>query len=389
MHVSNTYGSSQSIFSIDVEKQSSDSNQLTMDADWLWPNRRELFSVAQDVAKRAFDFIKVVYELGEAYTAALHPDLTREETSGSEIDWSSLPFTPIKCFPKGFKIEKLIAETRVSKVYQVKRLADDHLCVIKEVVLPRTASEFFLDYRLLKSEIETLQKLSENPHPGIVPLLSAEDRVSSNRMCHLIMEMGPEKELFEYVGKVSVEGLKFITAQLVLVLEHLKVNHILHRDIKLENILITDQGQIKLVDFGYAKILGPWQRATTNCGTDGYFSPEVFFQRSYGFPTDYWSFAVTLHVLAFGVFPFGDHWEGRPKLIESISRAFKANYPPYFPDKHPLLDQDFVDFLTRFLNKDPSRRADISQARHHPWMKDFEWNQVYEQKDCKWLEVSK
>lgn len=74
----------------------------------------------------------------------------------------------------------------------------------------------------------------------------------------------------------------------------------MYRDLKPENVMIDEQGHIKLIDFGFAKHIGDKQRAMTNCGTSGYTAPEVIQGIGYSYPADVWSFGILLIVLLTG-----------------------------------------------------------------------------------------
>ena len=86
--------------------------------------------------------------------------------------------------------------------------------------------------------------------------------------------------------------------------------NVVYRDIKPDNIMIDKEGNIKIIDFGFAKILTKQNnfRTFTNCGTVGYTAPEVLMGQSegYSFPVDIWSFGVLLCELIQGKLPFGD-----------------------------------------------------------------------------------
>ncbi len=84
---------------------------------------------------------------------------------------------------------------------------------------------------------------------------------------------------------------------------------IAHRDMKLENIMMTDSSDkavLKIVDFGLAKLLGPHEKATDSFGTITYAAPEILLQQPYGKGVDLWGLGVITHVLLCGYLPFDD-----------------------------------------------------------------------------------
>lgn len=82
--------------------------------------------------------------------------------------------------------------------------------------------------------------------------------------------------------------------------------NVVHRDLKPENIMVDSQGHLKLVDFGFAKILKKDHRTFTNCGTLGYTAPEVIQGIGHSFECDVWSFGVLVHVLLTGNLPLAN-----------------------------------------------------------------------------------
>ena len=80
---------------------------------------------------------------------------------------------------------------------------------------------------------------------------------------------------------------------------------VIHRDLKLENIIIDQRNNLKLLDFGFAVQTQPGQKLKTVCGTSSYMAPELVAQRHYlGEPVDIWSFGVIMYIMLTGTFPF-------------------------------------------------------------------------------------
>jgi serine/threonine protein kinase len=123
------------------------------------------------------------------------------------------------------------------------------------------------------------------------------------------------KDLFDYIAKrnykLPEERAKAIIYQIMLGVRYLHSFGIVHRDLKLENIMMTesnDHGQPKIVDFGLSKIIGPSETATEPFGTLGYVAPEVLKKSPYSFSCDIWSLGCILYALLSGSLPF-DHNE--------------------------------------------------------------------------------
>ena len=124
-------------------------------------------------------------------------------------------------------------------------------------------------------------------------------------------------------GGLSESAIKFYLAEIVLAIEDLHKNNIIYRDLKPENILIDADGHIRLIDFGFAKMLKDIKkdRAKTNCGTPGYAAPEVMMGIEYNYKVDIWSIGILICELVGGFTPFqaNEDADSPLKIIESIN----------------------------------------------------------------------
>ena len=98
--------------------------------------------------------------------------------------------------------------------------------------------------------------------------------------------------------------IKFYITQIVIGVGKLHEKGIMHRDIKAENIMMCENGYLKLIDFGLAHKLKPGQVAQTVCGTVEYMAPEVLQEQDYGLWVDWWSVGILMYEMLFGVTPF-------------------------------------------------------------------------------------
>nr|XP_008122074.1 PREDICTED: putative serine/threonine-protein kinase F31E3.2 [Anolis carolinensis] len=115
--------------------------------------------------------------------------------------------------------------------------------------------------------------------------------------------IGDLYSLWKSVGRFAEAVLRLFATELVLVLAYLHNLGIVHRDVKMENILLDEQGHLKLTDFGLSRHLACGERAYTICGTLQYMAPEVLSGGPYAHPADWWSMGILLFALATGKFP--------------------------------------------------------------------------------------
>ncbi|XP_031756481.1 cAMP-dependent protein kinase catalytic subunit gamma-like [Xenopus tropicalis] len=115
-----------------------------------------------------------------------------------------------------------------------------------------------------------------------------------------VMEYLPGGDMYEIVTSVELQEpeVMFYTACVVLGLEALHHLGIVHRDIKLENLLLDRDGYLKIVDFGLSKDrFGYSDRTNTMCGTKAYIAPEIFLKHGYGMAVDWWALGITTYIM--------------------------------------------------------------------------------------------
>jgi len=160
----------------------------------------------------------------------------------------------------------------------------------------------------------------------------------------LIERNKDEKKLFK-----ETQILDWIT-QLCLGLKHLHDRKILHRDIKAQNIFLTQNGMIKIGDFGFAKCLNFTQeKLQTIIGTPYYFSPELIKNKPYSFKSDIWSLGVLIYHISCLKVPF----EGKNMIILG-EKIMKGTYPKIFSSYSSHLSEIINSLLQVDFNKRPS-----------------------------------
>lgn len=123
-----------------------------------------------------------------------------------------------------------------------------------------------------------------------------------------VIELCAGGDLLNYVRKrrkLKEDVAKCIFKQIIMALGYCHSKSILHRDIKLDNILLDSNGEVKICDFGVSKIVKKDEIITEQCGTPAYIAPEILRDRGYtGFAVDIWSAGVVLYAMLFGTVPF-------------------------------------------------------------------------------------
>ena len=143
------------------------------------------------------------------------------------------------------------------------------------------------------------------------------------------MEYIKGKELFDVIrdiGLLTKFQTQFYSASMMLAVEYLHERKFIFRDIKPENIMVLDNGYIKVIDFGTAKKIE--NRAATIIGTPHYMAPEVILGDGYSFQVDYWSIAICMYEFMCGAVPFGENAEEPMDVYLAVIND-PLVFPPY------------------------------------------------------------
>ena len=172
-------------------------------------------------------------------------------------------------------------------------------------------------------------------------------------------------------GRVSAPEARFYSACVLDALAYLHATSIVYRDLKPENLLIDAEGYLKLVDFGFAKVVK--DRTYTVCGTPEYLAPELVLGKGHGAGVDYWALGILLFEMVAGYSPFADQANSDQMVIckNIIKNA------PEFPAH--VKDRDLKDLVLALLAKDPTKRlgcmlGGAEEVRAHPFFRHVDWD---------------
>lgn len=216
-------------------------------------------------------------------------------------------------------------------------------------------------------------------HPFITNLLAS---FSDRESLYLLLDYVPGGELFSYLRKFrrfDEKMARFYAAEIVLVLEYLHEQQggVAYRDLKPENLLLDEEGHIKLVDFGFAKRLGGRDNASetyTLCGTPEYLAPEVIHNKGHTTAVDWWALGILIYEFLTGYPPF---WHQNP--IEIYKQIVEK--PVIFPQEPPI-SPEAQDIIRSFCNADRSRRlgnvsGGAKRVKEHPFFRGVNWEDVF------------
>ena len=207
----------------------------------------------------------------------------------------------------------------------------------------------------IKHEIEMLSRLR---HPFITQIL---DSFETDKHIFIVMEYicGDLLGFIRKRGKLSESVTKVIFKQIIEGLKYIHRKKIVHRDIKLDNILIDLTNTVKICDFGVSKKINKGDMMYDHCGTPAYIAPEIFKNHGYeGFACDIWSAGVTLYYMLGGMQPF---------CAESIKDLEKVILEGKY-EKLEDVSPEANDLIDGMLQLDPKNRLTEDEILKHPWI---------------------
>ncbi|KAJ3235506.1 hypothetical protein HDU81_000386 [Chytriomyces hyalinus] len=260
-----------------------------------------------------------------------------------------------------YKLQRTLGEGQFGKVKLASDSRTKRMVAIK--FLKKTRVRDLADRQKVMREITMLQMLD---HPYVVSLLEV---VETGSYIGLVLEYAPGGELFHYImaqpsGHLTEsEGRKFF-AQLVAGVSYMHFMGIVHRDLKLENLLLGPDNNILISDFGFANTSS--EHMATQCGSPSYAAPELVSNSDYvGVSVDIWSCGVILYGMLCGYLPYDDDpsnpdSENIQRLYQYI-RSTALTYPPYISDTARHL-------MSIMLVPNPQKRAKMSDVLSHSWL---------------------
>jgi len=265
-----------------------------------------------------------------------------------------------------FELLKVIGKGSFGKVMQVRKKDSKKIYAMK--VLKKST----LVKRKQVAHTQTERKVMEEiDNPFIVGLRFA---FQTSEKLYMVLDYFTGGELFFHLkngGKFSEDRARFYAAEIAVALQGLHDHQIVYRDLKPENVLLDENGHIRLTDFGLSKEgITATKLTHTFCGTPEYLAPEVIHGQGYGTPVDWWSLGTLLFEMLTGLPPFYN--QNLHAMYERIIRG-KVAYPPDMSEKAQSL-------LNGLLEKNPKQRlgsnGGLAEIKKHPFFAGLDFDKL-------------
>ena len=256
---------------------------------------------------------------------------------------------------KNYNLEQEIGEGSYGKVYKAKHTMSHIVVAIKVIPIDNDLEE-------LNKEINALKKVSHSDY-----IVRYHGNYQHDNNLYIVMDLCEAGSVCDILTvckrELKEEEIRDITAATTLGLSHLHKHRLIHRDVKAGNILLTNEGNAKLADFGVsAQVTTMNGKRDTLIGTPYWMAPEVIQETKYDSKCDVWSLGITLIEMAEGVPPL-DHIHPMRAIFQIPKRD-----PPKF--QHPEKWSDtMIDFLAKCLVKDPEGRMSSTDLLEHEFIK--------------------
>lgn len=248
-------------------------------------------------------------------------------------------------------------------VYLCAHKDKKNLYALKSVTRQKVAA--YELYENLNTERNILMKVD---HLMIVKLVKT---FKDNLRIYFLMEFIRGIDLFDLQSKISLvpyNDCRFFTACIVLILEFLHRNDIIYRDLKPENLLVDEEGYIKIIDFGSAKIVKG--KTYTSLGTPHYMAPEVMTGTGYTSSVDWWSLGIIMYEMLEGIVPFGPHEEDPISIYEKV-----MDHNLIFNN---ISEPEAKSIIQQLLNIKPGIRnsGNTEKLKSHEYFEGLNWEGV-------------
>ena len=270
-----------------------------------------------------------------------------------------------------FQIMKVLGRGTFGKVCLVQYKPTKEYYAMKSL-----KKDVLLDMDQVQSTILEKKILQSLDHPflvGMVFCFQTEERI------YFIMPFIRGGELFQHLRTEKFfkeDKARFYAASMGIALEYLHKHGIVYRDIKPENILIGEDGYLKLIDFGMAKMLKGNEKAMSFCGTPEYLAPEIITGEGHNRAADWWSYGILLFEMLCGIPPF--YCENTERMYDLITNA-ELRFP-----KRIQLSENAKDLIKKLLIKKQDKRLGVEKGfeeiKSHPFFQGFDFDALLAKK---------
>ncbi|XP_022761105.1 CBL-interacting serine/threonine-protein kinase 7-like [Durio zibethinus] len=267
--------------------------------------------------------------------------------------------TPTGILLGKYQLGRLLGRGSFAKVHEATSLEDDNTVVAIKIIDKTKTVDAAMEPRIIR-EVSAMRRLQHHPN-----ILKIHEVMATKTKIYLVMELASGGELFAKVlrrGRLTEAAARRYFSQLVSALHFCHQNGVAHRDVKPQNLLLDQNGNLKVSDFGLSALPEQLNDGLlhTACGTPAYTAPEVVRRKGYdGSKADAWSCGVILFVLLAGYLPFDDS--------NLVAMYKKIHYREFqFPS---WISKQAKAIIWQLLDPNPETRMSVVKLMETSWFK--------------------
>ncbi|XP_067841042.1 hormonally up-regulated neu tumor-associated kinase homolog A [Heptranchias perlo] len=313
----------------------------------------EVRSVLEDILAETGDIQRVLPVWDEANKDSEVPEC-----------FITLPQDLVKSFSHtkrvgNYLVGKMINKGSFAKVMEGLHVPTGEKVAIKVIDKKKAKQDTYVQ-KNMKREPRIHQMIK---HPNIVQLF---ETLETENSYYMVMELCQGGDLMDRIcekKKLEEREVRKYSRQILSAVEHLHRHAIVHRDLKIENFLLDENNNIKIVDFGLSNTLknDSQELLNTQCGSPAYAAPELLAHKKYGPKVDVWSIGVSMFAMLTGTLPF----TVEPFNIKQLHQKMVNGDISSIPSE---ISSGAVHFMLSLLEPDPSKRPTVREAMEEKWL---------------------
>ncbi|XP_034756494.1 hormonally up-regulated neu tumor-associated kinase homolog [Etheostoma cragini] len=299
------------------------------------------------------------------------PGTAQWDASGPGRDKPPLPSLKVprellRSFPHSKRVGSYLVGKMINKGSFAKVMEGLHIGTGEKVAIK------VIDKKKARQDSYVLKNMKREPrihqmvrHPHIVVLL---ETLETENSYYMAMELCAGGDLMDRIcerKRLEEREVRRYTRQILSAVEHLHKHGIVHRDLKIENFLLDEHNNIKIVDFGLSNTLKAeslsLELLNTQCGSPAYAAPELLAHRKYGPKVDVWSVGVSMFAMLTGTLPF----TVEPFNIKHLHQKMVNGEISSIPGD---ISKGAVAFVLSLLEPDPAKRPSVNAAMEERWI---------------------
>ncbi|KAE8702888.1 CBL-interacting protein kinase 4 [Hibiscus syriacus] len=267
--------------------------------------------------------------------------------------------TPAGILLGKYQLGRLLGRGSFAKVHEASSLEDDNTIVAVKIIDKTKTVDAAMEPRIIR-EVSAMRRLQHHPN-----ILKIHEVMATKTKIYLVMELASGGELFSKVlrcGRLAEPAARRYFSQLISALHFCHENGVAHRDVKPQNLLLDQNGNLKVSDFGLSALPEQLNDGLlhTACGTPAYTAPEVVRRKGYdGSKADAWSCGVILFVLLAGYLPFDDG-----NLVSMYKKIQRREFQ--FP---AWISKPAKAIIWQLLDPNPVTRMSLTRLMETSWFK--------------------